>query len=602
MARYWKIEVVLVLGLLAWSPAAEADPATTRSLNRLADQFYKAAERRHYRPRLDDRGNAAWLKKLDRVETGLKKIRVADLGQQGRITHSVLSADLANRRAYIKKGWVTEDLNGIDSMLHTLTNPLDRPRRTSRDWRWTIRTIKHSSTFVDGYIGQLKKGIAAGRTRNRGAVLSSMECLASLTSGSKKTNPYLALEAELTRTMKGSKQLPALRRELQQAVKQHMLPSSRKLRSFLKQSYLPRASRLGANRQRYLHHLSQHLGPGHPSPEKLGSWGRREVKRLLGELKKTARQIDPKARSLGTFMRKFNGSKANHYASGDALLNHARAGLRDAKTKARELAPIPRSKISIGRVPSYLEGTTTAQYVTDSKQKVATGQMQVNTGRLLGDQLRSGMDTLLTHEIFGGHHLAYVYAKKQKGLPKYRREANNTAYDEGWALYSEQWRYDRGGFTPSARVGYLTDQLWRAARLVVDTGLHTGKMTPTQAERYFRSSTFTGKAAAKAEIQRYVDWPGQALSYYYGKDHILKTRAKVKGILGKKGFDARRFHAKLLSLGPVPLDVARKTMVSWANRRKGQLKARASKPRKRTVRKTRRTKRASGRRSARHRR
>lgn len=594
MARCPKINAVLVLALLAGSTDSLADPTATRELNRLADQFYKATERRHYRPRLDDRGNAAWLKKLDRVEHGLKKIRPAALNQQGRITHRVLSADVVNRRQYIKKGWITEDLNGIDSMLHTLTNPLDRPRRTVRDWRWTIRTIKHSSTFVDGYIGQLKRGIESGRTRNRGAVLSSMECLASLTSRSKKTNPYLALEAELARTMKGKDQLPGLRRQLREAVQQNMLPSSRKLRRFLKQTYLPKASKLGKNRPRYLYHLSQHLGSNHPSPEKLGSWGRREVKRLLGELKKTARQIDPKKKSLNTFMRTFNGSKANHYASGDALLTHARAGLRDAKNKARQLAPIPRSTISIGRVPSYLEGTTTAQYLTDSKLRTPTGQMQVNTGRLLGDQLRSGMDTLLTHEVFGGHHLAYVYAKKQKGLPKYRREASNTAYDEGWALYSEQWRHDRGGFTPSARIGYITDQLWRAARLVVDTGLHTGKMTPAQAERYFRAATFTGKAAAKAEIQRYVDWPGQAVSYYYGKDHILKTRSQVKGILGKKGFDARRFHAKLLSLGPVPLDVARKSMVSWAVRRKAQLKGRGHKPRPRarTAKRTRTTKRS----------
>jgi len=571
--------------MLACPLDALAQSGATSQLNRLADQFYRAAERRHYRPKLDDRGNAAWLKKLDRVDRGLKKIRVVDLNQQGRITHRVLKADLANRRQYITKGWVREDLNGIESMLHTLTNPLDRPRRTARDWRWMIKTIKSSRPFVDGYIGQLKKGIRGGRTRSTGTVKSSIECLASLTSTSKKTNPYLTLEAELSRTLAGNKQLPALRRELRQAVQKDLLPSSRKLRRFLKRTYLPRASKLGQNRERYLYHLSQHLGSGHPSPEKLGGWGRREVKRLLGELQKTARQIDPKAKNLGAFMRRFNGSKANHYRSGDELLSHARAGLRDAKTKARQLAPIPRSKITIGRVPSYLEATTTAQYVTDSKLKTPTGQMQVNTGRLLGDQLRSGMDTLLTHEVFGGHHLAYVYAKKQKGLPKYRREAANTAYDEGWALYSEQWRHDRGGFSPTAKVGYLTDQLWRAARLVVDTGLHTGKMTPAQAERYFRGATFTGKAAAKAEIQRYIDWPGQAVSYYYGKDHILKTRARVKRILGKKGFDARRFHAKLLSLGPVPLKEARRSMVSWANRRKAQLDSRAGKrPRARATR------------------
>ena len=617
----WGVLGVLVV-VSVFSAAADARP--TGELNKLADSFYRLAERRHYRPRLDAKGNRAWLRNLDRVEQKLDRIPTARLNQQGRITHGMLKTDLANRRQYINKGWIKEDLNGIDSLLHTLTNPLDRPRRTVKDWRWTIRTIRHSAPFVDGYIGLLKQGIREKRTRPEGAVKSAIECLGSLTSRSARTNPYLALEGELNRQLAGNRALPALRRELRQAVQQQMLPSSRKLRRFLQRTYLPRASRLGTNRGRYLYHLSQHLGAGHPSPEQLGRWGRREVKRLLGELQKTARQIDPKARSLAGFMRRFNGRKSNHYSSGDALLLDARARLRDAKQKARQLAPIPRSRITIGRVPRYLEGTTTAQYVTDSKREQPTGQMQVNTGRLLSDQLRSGMDTLLTHEIFGGHHLAYVYAKKQKGLPRYRREANNTAYDEGWALYSEQWRHDHKGFSPSSRVGYITDQLWRAARLVVDTGLHTGTMTPTQAERYFRDATFTGKAAAKTEIQRYIDWPGQAVAYYYGKDHILKTRDQVKRILAGKGakprkaasqgkanantaraqttrrtratrgFDARRFHAKLLSLGPVPLEQARSIMVSWAHRRAAQL-GRNSAPRR-----TRASPRTTARRAKRH--
>ena len=569
---------LLWAALLPGAAPARADAGdgstSTTALNKLADQFYRANERRIYRPRLDDKGNAAWLRSLGRMEQRLDKIPATGLGQQARITRRLLKSELTSKRQHVTGGWIKEDLNGTDSQLHTLTFPLDRPRKTAGDWRWLVRTIKHATPFVDGYIGQLRQGMREGRTRNRGAVKSSIECLSTLTSASAKVNPYLALEAEMSKQLAGHKQLPALRRELRQAVQQNLLPSSRKLRRFLQQRYLPKASKLGQDRGRYLHHMAEHLGPGHPSPEKLGRWGRQEVKRLLKELQQTARQIDPKARSLGGFMRKFNASKDNHYRSGDALLSHARVELKEAKRQARQLAPIPRSKITLGRVPGYAEGTTTAQYLTDPKRKLPTGEMQVNTGKLLGDQLRSGMATLITHEVFGGHHLSYVYAKKQKRLPKFRREANNTAYDEGWALYAEQWRNDHKGFAPQQRVGYLTDQLWRAARLVVDTGLHTGAMTPKQAERYFRSSTFTGKAAAKAEIQRYVDWPGQALSYYYGKDHLLKTRGQVKRILGQRGFDARKFHAKLLSLGPVPLQEARRSMVSWAQRRKAQIKGR----------------------------
>jgi uncharacterized protein (DUF885 family) len=166
--------------------------------------------------------------------------------------------------------------------------------------------------------------------------------------------------------------------------------------------------------------------------------------------------------------------------------------------------------------------------------------------------------------------VAAMYAEKAGDGSTYRAAAANTEFDEGWALYMEAQRDAQGAFTPEERVGYLVNHLWRAARLVVDTGLHTGTMTPDEAREYFQMSTFLDRKAAAAEIQRYIDWPGQALAYYSGKRKILEIRNECQGILGAD-FDLRGFHAKMLGLGSVPMSEVRTAMVQWANRRKGQI-------------------------------
>jgi uncharacterized protein (DUF885 family) len=180
--------------------------------------------------------------------------------------------------------------------------------------------------------------------------------------------------------------------------------------------------------------------------------------------------------------------------------------------------------------------------------------------------MRHELANLVSHEVYGGHHLAQVHAERQRALPRFRRRRLDSAFDEGWAFYAETWRDEQGGFVGRERVGYLTDQLWRAARLVVDTGLHTGRMSRKDATRYFREATFSTQATARAEIQRYIDSPAQALAYAYGKRRLLATRAAVQEILGAR-FDARRFHARVLALGAVPPSEVHRALVSWAKRR-----------------------------------
>ena len=161
------------------------------------------------------------------------------------------------------------------------------------------------------------------------------------------------------------------------------------------------------------------------------------------------------------------------------------------------------------------------------------------------------------HESSPGHSLQGALAEEQEGLPAFRREVYISAYGEGWALYCEHLGLEMGMYeTPYDRFGMLTFQMWRAARLVVDTGIHHKGWTRAQAIAYLHDNTALADHDIEIEVDRYISWPGQALSYYLGMLAIEESRAKAEVALGPK-FDIRAFHDTVLSMGGVPLPVLR---------------------------------------------
>jgi uncharacterized protein (DUF885 family) len=556
--------------LVARAPVASAESAETIELGHVADRYYWALQNRLLRPNFSPQANRYWVSKLEALEWRLGAIDRRKLGPQARVTYRMLAADLKEQRAYVTEGWLSRDINGTESPAQTLAGVATNDAiRTVNDWKWTIKTLKNSERFMDTYIDTLEAGLDRGTPQTREAVRSAIRSLDVLTSADPKANPFLAMEAAMARTLAGKPQLEPLRAELRQVVRDTVIPSHKKLQTFLRQRYLPRAGALGADRKAYQHHMRRHLGPDHARPEELHAWGRAEVDRLTRELERTARQISPKARSLSSFMAGLKRREEHRYASPQDLIDASYAEIDRARELARAHVPVPRTRVTVKPVARHQQDTVAAQYYASGPGE---GTMEVNTGPLLASQRRYELATLVTHEVYGGHHLAAMYADKAGNqLPDYRAGHASTAFDEGWALYMEDLRDQQGGFTPEERVGFLVNHLWRAARLVVDTGLHTGTMSPAQARNYFQKSTFVDRQAASAEIQRYIDWPGQALAYYVGKREILKIRAEAERILGPR-FDARRFHARMLRHGSMPMAELRGQMISWANRRNGQLR------------------------------
>jgi uncharacterized protein (DUF885 family) len=214
-------------------------------------------------------------------------------------------------------------------------------------------------------------------------------------------------------------------------------------------------------------------------------------------------------------------------------------------------------------VPSHAERSqTTAYYEPGSPQAGRPGYFYANTYDLKS-RPKWEMEALSLHEAVPGHHLQIALAQEVKGLPEFRRHALYTAYVEGWGLYSESLGAEMGFYRDVwSRFGQLTYEMWRAVRLVVDTGMHVLGWSRQRAIEFFRENTGKAEHDIVVEVDRYLVWPGQALAYKIGELKIRELRARAEHDLGP-GFDLRAFHDQVLGAGPLPLDVLEARVVDW---------------------------------------
>ena len=540
------------------------------SVNRIADEFFWTLQDRSLDPRLSAHGNAVWLAQLDWFARRARRLKTSKLTRQGHITYELLLDAIDIQRRHLVEGHVEEELNSVDSlMLSVWMWSQVTPRETVRDWRAIIKRLSRCDRFVEEYITMLRDGLAAGRIRPVEVVQSCIETLGKLGSTAKDRNPLLALTAELEETLARRKQLPELRRQLRDALHRVALPAHRRLRSFLRRTYLPRAPRRPGDRDRYLHYLRIHLGSDY-QPESLMIGAHREVERLHRQLERTVRRLAPELTSLSSFMLALNRSKHSRYADGEEVMDDAVEEVLIAREQARSMVPIPHDALTVCPVPVTREAIMEAAYIRTGPD---TGEFQVNTGPLLDKNKRYEMATLATHEVYPGHHLQAMYAQRQTGLPAFRCDSAFLVYEEGWAMYTEQWRDSKGWYTPYERIGYLLQAIRGAAMAVVDAGLNSGLMTQRRAREYLAKTIFGSPASMKARVERVLNWPGQGVTYHVGKREILRARNEVRRILGRH-FDERAFHVKLLSLGAVPPKILRREMAAWARRSLGRRRGR----------------------------
>jgi uncharacterized protein (DUF885 family) len=359
----------------------------------------------------------------------------------------------------------------------------------------------------------------------------------------------------------------ALQARAKRIIAEVLNPAYAKHATYFRTSYLPHCAKSDSisaqpgGREYYAFRVRQETTTD-LTPEQIHAIGLREAARIRGEMDKVAKEAGFASREA--FIQELR-TNPKYYAKTPGELMAAAA--LTAKTIDGKLpalfGTLPRLPYGIKPIPAETaEGTTTAYYSQGSPQSGIAGTYYVNTSKLDQRPLWE-LPALTAHEAVPGHH-NQIALQQELDLPPFRRDFSAfTAFTEGWALYAESLGEEMGLYdTPAKKMGQLSYQAWRAARLVVDTGIHSKGWTKAQAVAFMRENTALSDANIDAEVNRYISWPGQALAYKMGELKIRELRARAQAALGPK-FDLRRFHDAVLAQGSVPLDALEAQVDAW---------------------------------------
>ena len=462
-------------------------------------------------------------------------------------------------------------INQLDSMAATFaqlgSGSGPQPFRDARDYQRFLKRGEGFVRWVDAAIGSLREGVRLGVTQPRVVMAKVVPQLREIG----VVNPENSIFWQPLRDMPVT--IPAAERsrltvEYRKAIGEQILPAYRRLADFIQNEYLPQArttvgwSALPNGVEWYRDRIRSQTTTT-LSAEEIHQLGLREVARIRAEME-NVRQTTGFSGNLKAFFVYLQTDPRFYYNSAAELL----AGYQDLKKRIdgllpAEFADFPRSDYEIREVEPFRAASAAGgSYQQPSADGKRPGIFYVNTFNLKA-QPKFGMETLSLHEAAPGHHFQIAIQQELTDLPRFRRFGGYVAYAEGWALYCESIGKELGLFTdPYQWYGRLSDEMLRAMRLVVDTGLHAKGWTREQAIAYMQANSSMADSDVEAEVERYIVWPGQALGYKVGQLRITALRARAEAALGKR-FDIKAFHSQVLRDGAVPLDVLEAKIDRW---------------------------------------
>jgi uncharacterized protein (DUF885 family) len=303
------------------------------------------------------------------------------------------------------------------------------------------------------------------------------------------------------------------------------------------------------------------------TPEEIHQLGLAEVARIEGQMLGVAHKLG--FQDLKSFNASLAGNAALHPKSRQEMLDLYGKYTDQMYAQLPKLfGVLPKGKVEIKPVEEFREeGASAAAYNQGTPDGSRPGRVMVNTGDF-AKRLTISIETTALHEGVPGHHMQIAIGQEIQGLPMFRQQGNYTAYTEGWALYAERLGEELGFYQdPYSYYGHLQDEMLRAIRLVVDTGLHYKKWSRQQVVDFFHDHSGIEEVDVQSETDRYIVWPGQALGYKIGQLKILQLRDYAKAELGER-FDLRGFHDEVLGAGALPMDVLEARIKDWVAARK----------------------------------
>jgi uncharacterized protein (DUF885 family) len=441
------------------------------------------------------------------------------------------------------------------------------PFKTVQDYENNLKRHKEFIVLMDASIGRFRQGMASGVFETKMTISNVIDQLNTQLAQKTEESPYYGPVLKFPADFSGADKA-RLTAEYRDIIVNGLYPANARLRDFLRDSYLPLArEQVGLSAMKGGEGLYQYLIEQTTTlplkADDIHNLGLSEVARITSGMEAIKNEVRFKG-TLPEFFEHLRSDPKFKMSSRDALTQgYYDIGKKVDATISTQFKYLPKAPLEIKPYEEFREKYEAGgSYQSGTPDGSRPGTFYFNAYDL-PSRTTPGMTTLYLHEGAPGHHFQISIAQENEKLPAFMRFGGNTAYVEGWALYSETLGYEMGLFKdPYQRFGTLSDEMLRAMRLVVDTGIHSKGWTREQAIDYMLANSDMGKTDATAEVERYIAIPSQALAYKIGALTILRLKDKAKKELGKK-FDVREFHNQVLNTGALPLTVLEKKIDAW---------------------------------------
>lgn len=511
------------------------------------------------------------------VQNQLKKVDYKSLNDQDKTVYDVLDytlKDKIERYAYHPEYIPFTQFNGLPLDFPLLgSGQGNQPFKTEKDYSDWLKRTENFPAWMDAAIENFRDGITNQYVLPKKLVVKMVTQMNAeeITTSDFSKNIFYGPINNFPKNFTAA-QREKFTNEFKTMITKRIIPSYTKMGSFLQTEYLPKArttdgiNGLPKGNDIYAY-FAKSWTTTTKTPNEINQIGLEQVAMLRNEMEKVKQQVGFSG-SLEEFLIHLKSDpKAMPYKTDVEVIKVFNAVLTKITPKLKTMFKVtPKTPFEIRQTEKFRENTASAEYMPGTPDGKRPGIFYIPLPDPTKFNVTSGMESLFLHEAIPGHHYQISLQQENVQLPKFMRFGWFGAYGEGWAHYCETLGPELGLYTdPYQKMGYLSDQMLRAVRLVVDTGLHTGKMNREEAIAYFLKNISYDEQGATAEVERYMATPGQALSYKIGALKIRELRDLYQKNLGSK-FNLAKFHDEVLNQGCLPLDVLDRKMENWAKR------------------------------------
>jgi uncharacterized protein (DUF885 family) len=578
--------ILLTLFLLPWLPTAFAQTPTkpsspSASLGALLDEEWDYEMRsspetatsygdNRFNDRLSDFSPEFFAGDVQQDQAFLAKfvaISASGLSEQDQLNRSLMIRRLQNDIEGARfKPWEMQidQFNGIHLSYGGL--PSLCPFQTVKDYENYIARLHQLPRVFDQVIVNSRQGIRDKLMPPKFLLEQVVPQARSVADNVSESNPFAQPVAKFPASI-GAADQERLRKEVMAAVRDDVAPAYGKFADFVEKDYAPHGRMdvgvwaLPDGDALYRYNI-RNLTTTDLTPEQIHELGLKQVAEIEGEMLVVARKLGFK--DIASLNEHIHADHSLYATSSQQVLGLYQKYADQMYAKLPQLfGTLPKNKLIVVPMEEFREKAgVPADYTSGSPLTGRPGRINVN----MYDpehRLTLNIEAIAYHEGVPGHHLQISIGEEIPSLPAFRQHADYTAFVEGWALYSERLGKEVGFYQdPYSDYGRLENEMWRAVRLVVDTGVHSKHWSRQQMVDYFHRYTAMDEPNIQTEVDRYIAWPGQALAYKLGQLRILEMRERAKKELGA-GFDIRAFHDEVLGASALPLDVFEKRMTAW---------------------------------------